>query len=55
MVAADSITPMLNVVTLLAAAFPDGTPMPAIAFEQPWTERPKPAVLSEWIEQQSKL
>jgi hypothetical protein len=52
---ADSITPMLNVVTMLAAAFPDGTPMPALAFEQPWTERPKPAVLSEWIEQQSKL
>jgi hypothetical protein len=54
-VTADSITPMLNVVTMIAAAFPDGTPMPAIAFEQPWTERPKPAVLSEWIAQQSKL
>jgi hypothetical protein len=54
-VTADPITHMLNVVTMLAAAFPDGTTMPAIAFEQPWTERPKPAVLSEWIEQQSKL
>jgi biopolymer transport protein ExbD len=54
-VTADSITPMLNVITMIAAAFPDGTTMPAIAFEQPWTERPKPAVLSEWIEEQSKL
>jgi hypothetical protein len=54
-VTADTITHMLNVITMLAAAFPDGTQMPAIAFEQPWTERPKPAVLSEWIEQQSKL
>jgi hypothetical protein len=54
-VSADPISHMLNVVTMIAAAFPDGTTLPAMAFEQPWTERPKPAVLSEWIEQQSKL
>ena len=50
---ADAITPMLNVLSMIGAAFPDGTPMPAFAFEMPWTERPKPAVLSEWIAQQS--
>jgi hypothetical protein len=50
---ADSITNMLNVLSMIGAAFPDGTPMPAFAFEMPWTERPKPAVLSEFIAQQS--
>jgi hypothetical protein len=50
---ADTITPLVNVVGMLGAAFPDGTPSPAIAFEMPWTERPKPAILSEWIAQQS--
>jgi hypothetical protein len=52
-VTADSITPLVNVLSMLGAAFPDGTPSPAVAFEMPWTERPKPAVLSEWIAQQS--
>jgi biopolymer transport protein ExbD len=54
LLAADKITPMLNVVSMVGAAFPDGTPMPAFAFEQPWTERPKPAVLTDFIEQQMK-
>jgi hypothetical protein len=52
-VTGDAITPMLNVLSMIGAAFPDGTPIPAFAFEMPWTERPKPAVLSEWIAQQS--
>jgi hypothetical protein len=50
---ADIITPLLNVVSMIGAAFPDGTQMPMFAVELPWTERPKPAVLSEWIAQQS--
>jgi hypothetical protein len=29
--------------------------MPVISFEQPWTERPKPAVLADFIAQQQKL
>ena len=49
---ADNITPLLNVVSMIGAAFPDGTQMPAFAIEMPWTERPKPAVLSEFIAQQ---
>jgi len=52
-VTADPISPLVNVLRMLGAAFPDGTPSPALAFEMPWTERPKPAVLSEWIAQQS--
>jgi hypothetical protein len=54
-ITADSVTATLNVLSLVGAAFPDGTPMPQVSFELPWTERPKPAVLSEWIETQSKL
>jgi hypothetical protein len=42
--AAELITPMLNVLSLMGAAFPDGTPAPAYAFEQPWTKKPKIAV-----------
>jgi hypothetical protein len=49
---ADAVTPMVHVLSLLGAAFPDGTPLPELSFETPWTERPKPAVLSEWIAQQ---
>jgi biopolymer transport protein ExbD len=49
---ADSITPLVNVVSMIGAAYPDGTQMPAFAIEMPWTERPKPAVLSEFIAQQ---
>jgi hypothetical protein len=50
---ADAITPLLNVVSMVGAAFPDGTSLPVFAVELPWTERPKPAMLSEWIAQQS--
>lgn len=47
---AETITPMLNVLSLLGAAFPDGTQMPALAFEQPWTHKPKVAV-PQWATQ----
>ena len=52
---ADPISPVLHIVTMLGAAFPDGTTPPALAFEMPWTEHPKPAVLAEFIETQQKL
>lgn len=55
LVAGDLITASLNVISMIGAAFPDGTPAPAFAFEQPWTERPKPAVLAEFIAQQQAL
>ena len=54
-VTADAISATLNVVSMIGAAFPDGTPQPAFAFEMPWTERPKPAVLAEFIAQQQAL
>jgi hypothetical protein len=54
-VSGDAVVATLNVVSMIGAAFPDGTPAPAIAFEQPWTERPKPAVLAEFIAQQQAL
>jgi hypothetical protein len=47
-VAADEISPMVRVVSLMGAAFPDGTPSPAYAFEMPWTKKPKPTGLPEW-------
>jgi len=53
-VMADNITPMLNILSMIGAAFPDGTPPPAFAFVLPWTERPKPASLAEFIEKQQK-
>jgi hypothetical protein len=43
-VAAETITSMVNVLSLIGAAFPDGTPAPAYAFEQPWTKKPKVAI-----------
>jgi hypothetical protein len=43
-VAGELITPMLNVLSMMGAAFPDGSPAPAYAFEQPWTKKPKVAV-----------
>src|SRR5262249_19750588 len=49
---ADVITPIVNIVSMIGAAFPDGTQMPACAIEAPWTERPKPAVLAEFIARQ---
>ena len=52
---ADAVSTMLHVLSMLGASFPDGTTAPAIAFELPWTERPKPAVLTDFIARQSKL
>jgi hypothetical protein len=52
---ADAITPLLNVVSLVGAAFPDGTQAPGYAVELPWTERPKPPDLAAFIEEQSQL
>jgi hypothetical protein len=49
-ISAETITPMLNVLSLVGAAFPDGTQMPAVAFEQPWTQKPKIAV-PQWATQ----
>jgi hypothetical protein len=51
-VSADSISQMVRVVSLLGAAFPDGTPAPAYAFEMPWTKRPTPAGLPEWAQRE---
>jgi len=39
----DSNTKLLGVVSLIGAAFPDGTVAPHMAFEQPWTEKIKVA------------
>lgn len=39
-VSADPITLSVRVVSLIGAAFPDGSPPPALAFEMPWTEKP---------------
>jgi len=48
LIAADKISPMVRVVSLMGAAFPDGTTAPAYAFEMPWTKRPIPTGLPEW-------
>lgn len=50
LVTADEIAPMVRVVSMMGAAFPDGSTAPAYAFELPWTQKPKP-VLPEWAEQ----
>lgn len=55
LVTGDTVVATLNVLSMIGAAFPDGTPAPAFAFEQPWTERPKPAVLADFIAQQQAL
>lgn len=39
-VSADPQTLSVRVVSLIGAAFPDGTPPPSLAFEMPWTEKP---------------
>jgi hypothetical protein len=46
-IAADAIAPLVRVASMVGAAFPDGTKMPAFAFEMPWTKRPKPYI-PEW-------
>ena len=40
-VSSDQVTPIVRAISLMGAAFPDGTPAPAYAFEMPWTPRPK--------------
>ena len=52
---ADEITHLVRVVSMIGAAFPDGSPLPGFSFEMPWTERPKPEDLQEFIETQSQL
>jgi hypothetical protein len=47
-VTADQISPMVRVVSMLGAAFPDGTQSPIYAFEMPWTKKPAPTGLPEW-------
>jgi biopolymer transport protein ExbD len=39
---AESTTLAVRVVSLIGAAFPDGAAPPIVAFELPWTEKPKP-------------
>jgi hypothetical protein len=51
-VTSTNVTEVLKVVSMIGAAFPDGTPLPALAFELPWTEKPKPADLEAFIAQQ---
>jgi hypothetical protein len=48
-VTADPVSPMVRVVTMMGAAFPDGTPSPAYAFEQPWTKK-RPGNLPQWAD-----
>lgn len=47
-ISADKVSPMVRVVSLLGAAFPNGQQQPAYAFEMPWTKRPVPTGLPEW-------
>ncbi|MGD8860455.1 MAG: hypothetical protein PVI30_10630 [Myxococcales bacterium] len=54
-ITADPITHLSRVVSMIGAAFPDGTQLPKFAFELPWTEKPKPADLQEFIERQQAL
>jgi biopolymer transport protein ExbD len=42
-VSAESATLLVRVASLIGAAFPDGGAAPVLAFELPWTEKPKPA------------
>jgi hypothetical protein len=54
-VTADKVTRFVNLISLLGAAFPDGTPTPGFAFEMPWTKRPQPEDLAAFIERQQNL
>lgn len=48
-VAADEVSPLVRVLSMMGAAFPDGTPAPAYAFEMPWTKK-IPANLPQWAD-----
>jgi hypothetical protein len=50
-VTADEISPLVRLVSMMGAAFPDGSTAPAYAFEMPWTQKPKPN-LPQWAEQE---
>ncbi|MDD9944709.1 MAG: hypothetical protein OXU20_26925 [Myxococcales bacterium] len=54
-VTADKITHFVRIASMIGAAFPSGSQLPSIAFEMPWTERPKPADLKAFIEEQQAL
>lgn len=54
-VTSTNVTEVLKVVSMIGAAFPDGTTLPTLAFEMPWTEKPKPADLEAFIAQQQAL
>jgi len=54
-VTADPQTRFVNLLSLIGAAFPDGTPMPGLGFDMPWTERPKPADLEAFNERLAAL
>ena len=54
-ITADKITHFVRIASMLGAAFPDGSQLPSIAFEMPWTEKPKPADLQAFIEEQQAL
>lgn len=41
-VSAESATLLVRVASLIGAAFPDGSAAPVLAFELPWTQKPKP-------------
>ena len=43
-VSAEAATLFVRVASLIGAAFPDGGAAPVLAFEMPWTEKPKPPV-----------
>ncbi|MFI5306140.1 MAG: hypothetical protein ACHQ53_02235 [Polyangiales bacterium] len=45
---ADSISPVVRIVNIIGGAFPDGSMMPSLAFEMPWTKKPKPLVTPTW-------
>jgi hypothetical protein len=51
-VVADPISQLVRVLSLMGSAFPDGTPAPAYAFEMPWTKRPTPTNLPEWVQRE---
>ena len=48
-VTADPISPMVRVVSMMGAAFPNGTTSPAYAFEMPWTKK-VPSALPQWAD-----
>jgi len=53
-VTADKIAHYVRVASMIGAAYPNGTALPKLAFEMPWTEREKPADLAAFIESQQQ-